>query len=233
MQKFLALLMAACASFSALADDVTLDEKGWIKAVQPYYVEAKAANIDSIVGLIADPQSGDSPVSMMFKQREQQCVFLVASRKNFASQYLQDLMNTSGGREVARAAAVAHEYGHCIHNIRLAQKWPGSEALPPAKNPVSESIADVFALAWFAKNRPEDFEQALQFMRRLRDMRGQGKLYEDAYAFVNKAANLRELMAARPADPFDYAVHIVMKLPLPDAPAQTAMTAPVLTAKAE
>ena len=224
MKYFATIIALLLSSTVCFAQELTQDEKSWIAAIQPFFLEAKAANINAAVGLDHESESGTSPVAMIYRPKEQQCLFMLAAKDSYASDVLQGVMPTSEGKEVARAATAAHEYGHCVHNVLVASKAPGSEALPPPGTPQAERLADVFALAWFAKNRPADFASAHKFWTQLRKGVGNSASHNTLKA-ITASKSLNDDMARNPASPMDYAMNIVLNVPLPKpiAPEQVAM----------
>lgn len=133
-------------------------EANWLKAITPFYQAASALGIQAKVAIVANPQPGDSPVSMRFDKGV--CEFILSVRNNPVATSIERLVRT----DVARIAMVAHEYGHCLHNTAIA-----SGALKKSSPEFAEALADAFAIAWMAQNRPADLEETVAFFKELRE----------------------------------------------------------------
>ncbi len=213
MKKLLVALALLCAPFLALADDeYTPDEHAWLRAVAPFYNEAKSFGIDSYVGVVTDAKPGQSPVSMMYKSDTHQCVFVVAARDNFMSRTIDDLLPHAPA-SVVRAATIAHEYGHCVIRTMKLNHSLGYELLPNTETPQDERLADTFALAWYARNQPEHYETVQRFFHTLRS-----KFSDDMHPsldIIDSLKDLPERMANKPGTPMQWAMYLDLGAPMP------------------
>lgn len=223
MKKLLAaaLLLLLSITSNVFAQGLTAEENEWVKALTPFYKEAKAAGINATIAVVTDQESGATPAFMAFKPAKQECMFVVAVRNNRTAGVLMDMAKTGRGREVAKLAIFAHEYSHCLQNLAdpsLSNNATDGKLVSRA-TAKEEAMGDVFALAWIAKNMPEDFDVAFRFLRDLRKVPQQGTDRYDILDYVYKARELPELMAKNPASPFAFAQSLVLGTPLPSAPA--------------
>lgn len=202
MNKLIKTIAAALAAAAipgiAAAQELSPDEQRWVSTINIFHAEAAAAGMRLQIGRVVDAPSGSSPVAAKFADGV--CTVILAVRGNPASAVVQGHLPGAYGAAVARAAAVAHEYGHCVHMAAIANGM----ALPPALSPTGEAMADVFALAWFARRSPDDYPHAVRFFKSLRG----------GVLSVNYADNLRAVEAVRKADaeraesPLVYAVAV-------------------------
>lgn len=228
------LLLLSIVSNVSFAQGLTAEENEWVQAAGIFYKEAKAAGINATMAVMTDQESGRTPAFMAFKSEKKECMFVIAVRNNRAASFLMDMAKTGRGREVAKVAIFAHEYSHCLQHIADASLSARAEPGKPLESQATakeEAMGDVFALAWVAANRPEDFEAAFRFMRDLRKIPQQGTDRYDILDYVYKARELPELMAKNPASPFAFAQSLVYGTPLPAATAAVASVTTVANAQ--
>lgn len=230
------MLLLSVVSNVSFAQGLTAEENEWVKAVTPFYKEAKAAGINTSIAVVTDQESGTTPAFMAFKAEKQECMFVVAVRNNRTASFLMNMAKTQRGQEVARLAIFAHEFGHCLHNLAdptLAARTVEGQPLQSHATAKEEAMGDVFALAWIAQNRPEDFELAFRFMRDLRKIPQLGTDRYDILDYVYKARELPEMMTKNPASPFAFAQNMVYGTPLPAPSAAVAAVATATVAAAQ
>jgi hypothetical protein len=219
---FAAMLLAF--GSNVFAEGLTAEETRWVQAVTPFYNEAKEAGINVSIAVATDQENGKTPVALGYRSPTKQCVFIVAVRGNVAARWLESRVKTMRGPVVARITSAAHEYGHCLQHLAAAET--GGVANGYAGTQVEakeEALGDVFALAWIAKNLPEDFATAHRFLVELRSSsQVEAQEQYNILDVVLKARELPQLMAKNPDSPFDIARNVVYGTPLASARVQVA-----------
>lgn len=218
------------------------DENKWVEAIRPFYSDAQAMGIKPQITIMTDQTDGATPAYTRFNAETKTCTFIVAIRNNRAADIVLAKQTTEHEKEVARMAIFAHEYGHCLkfladveHGKKAGHEDKIFSAIPGEVRSVTtnaeEGGADVYALAWFAQNRPKDFEIAFNFFQYLRtdvafvgDAAVKGSRY-DVVSFLSKAKNFRELYDEKDHDPFELAMSVVETKSLPMEPNKTVIAA--------
>lgn len=185
--RFFLAVLVACVCFFLLstqanAQSLGRDEKAWLSALAPFVAHAKQQGIDVSVSVDSNPRAGDSPAAV--DVGDGKCHFIIAVYNNPVSQAVQRLASGEDGKELARTLVMAHEYGHCLHHVALTK---GAQ-LPPVASAQGEAMADVFAVAWIAQTRPEDYMRAVDFFKALRTNAGADASYALSLKALDRCA---------------------------------------------
>lgn len=223
MKNILAAIFAIFAMFmsSVAFAQVTPEEQEWIQALSPILAEARQANIKAAIVIKSDGQPGDSPAALAYRPATKQCVFILAVRGNPLSATVQNYLPGTHGNQVSMLAIAAHEYAHCLQfatKLNLVADTSGvngTATLESTSTAEDEGFADVYALAWFAQNRPEDFELAYRFFKTLRaEGKSSGNDRYNVKRFLVKTKDFPEIMRTTKASPVEFANNVVYGTPL-------------------
>ena len=173
------MVIALAAAIAGPAMAFTADEDAWIETINAFSVEAADTGINNSIMVVSNAQFGDSPVASTW--RGGRCVFILSAAGNSYSSTLQGYARSAA---TARLAAVAHEFGHCLHAASLER---GETKLPPLKSAEAEAMADAFAVVWIYCVHPERYRDALTFFRTLRT-RDASPLYSLGLEAIKDAA---------------------------------------------
>jgi hypothetical protein len=220
MKKLFAAFAVLLVSSFSSAQNVTREENEWLKALTPIYHEATAAGIKVSIALMVDQKPGQTPAFMAFKGATKECQFVIAVRGNEAAKSLFTIARSQHERQVVMRTILAHEYSHCLQQLadehlyaHVADVQPGG-ALVSHSKVEEEAAADVFALAWTARNHPGDFHMTYQFLDWLRSVGTQDDTGRYAVqAWLKKAKNMPTLMAETSRSPFEVAMELVYGQP--------------------
>lgn len=211
----------------------TEEENKWTESIRPFYSDAISIGLKPVINVMIDQTDGHTPAFTRFNAETKTCTFVVAIRNNRATEVVLANQKTEKEKEIARTAIFAHEYGHCLKflNDYTAKKTDkdGDQFYSLVKtgeihsetSREEEGAADVYALAWFAQNRPKDFEVAYNFLQYLRtnpELTGnsEGENKQDRYnvmEYILKAKNLVEVYDEKDVNPFLLAMNIVENRP--------------------
>lgn len=213
------LLTAICISnlfFGFSFAEVSVEEKMWVESIRPFYSESKISGIKLSISIAVDQVPGNTPAFTIWNDITEECRLVVAVRNNPSAQIIMAIGRNEREREIGRIAIYAHEYGHCLQNIAKINSKKNSDGEGKGNylnvhSRFDEAVSDVFALAWIAKNRPEDFKIALRFFDELRT-----KVYVNDYneryevqIFLDKAKDLQKEMSLNNSSPIEVALRLV------------------------
>lgn len=206
-----------CASAGAHASQLTAQETRWLKAAAPVLDYAKSIALP--VDIIVQPVAQDDAVPLAMGFADGRCKLVLTMRGNpQAEQVLEDVPLAEQGLLIE--AMTVHELAHCWrytqgewHALPAGFFESGHEsARDPAMLAASkamretrreEGFADLAALAWVQRTRPNEYVRVHDWLSAVRDAVAVPRSGHDTRVWVRLAENGRALDGG--ATPFDAA----------------------------
>jgi hypothetical protein len=212
MQKPILLASLYLVSAAATAAELTVTELRWLRAAAP--VLAYSQQIKLPIDIVVQPKAraGDVPLAMGFDGGR--CKLVLSLRGNPDAETILEGVPEQARGELIEAMA-AHEVGHCWRHaqggwhalpagfVEAGAETAAEEGLVAASKEMrnmrrEEGYADLAALAWIRRTRPDHYQRIYNWLSTLRhdvpvdrsghDTRAWVRLAQDGARFGNAAA---------------------------------------------
>jgi len=209
---FVFIFASLVCAFAFAGNEMTAQESEWAKAAVPFSKDAVIDGVQLKLLVDVNPEKGISPAGSAYYAADDSCAFIVRVRDNMAVDVLRDLADTDHSWEVAKTVAFAHEYGHCVQfHVSHTQ---GDADTPKRSHTKDEAFADVFALAWVYQHQPENFEEAMDYLRKLRGLPKSLTANYNTQVYLRKAEGFPDMPNFAQYTPYAIAKFIVFGTPL-------------------
>lgn len=193
---------------AATAAELTLQEQRWLRASSPVLAYSQQIKLPIDIIVQPKPRVGDVPLAMGFDGGR--CKLVLSLRDNPDAEAVLDGVPDAARGELIEAMA-AHEVAHCWRHVQGG--WnvlpagfvdagaahgadPASTALRQMRS--EEGYADLAALAWIRRNRPDHYRRVHAWLAAVRaevkapgsghDTRAWVRLAQDGTRFGDAAA---------------------------------------------
>jgi hypothetical protein len=212
MLKHILLATLYLVSAAATAAELTVLEQRWLRAAAPVLAYSQQIKLPIDIVVLSKAGAGDVPLAMGFDGSR--CKLVLSLRGNPDAETVLEGVPEHARGELIEAMA-AHEVGHCWRHaqggwnvlpagfVETGAETAPEEALVAASKAMremrrEEGYADLAALAWIRRNRPDGYQRIYAWLAALRhevpvarsghDTRAWVRLARDGTRFGNAAA---------------------------------------------
>jgi ADP-ribose pyrophosphatase YjhB (NUDIX family) len=212
------LIASPCLLFSsapAFAEgSLTAQEIRWLAAAGP--VLAYSQGLKLPIDIIVQPQAGPNDVPFAMGFNGKRCKLVLSMRGNPQVETILEQV-PEAERALLIEAMTAHEVGHCWRYVKGA--WHAlpagfvetgeeraddatlAEAKAMRESRREEGFADLVALAWIARNHPDNYAQVYGWLESVRGVQPVARNAHDTRAWVRLAREAKAF--ANTATPFE------------------------------
>jgi hypothetical protein len=201
MLKHILCVSLYLVSAAATAAELTVLEQRWLRAAAPVLAYSQQIRLPIDIIVQPKPRAGDVPLAMGFDGGR--CKLVLSLRGNpDAETVLEGVPEQARGELIETMAA--HEVGHCWRHaqggwnalpagfVDTSDETAAEDASVAASKAMrdmrrEEGYADLAALAWIRRNRPDDYQRIYAWLSTLRHVAPAERSGHDTRAWVRLA----------------------------------------------